>query len=332
MLYFNNNESSPGVTISMKKTFTILLLFSACITGPIMAAPEADAEFIDTMELGLRGGYRIDQFDWNIAGYNQSGQYVNILSELDWEDLESWQLGASGKLVFANNAGSIRVYSRGSIDYGWITDGSLRDSDYDGNDRTLESYRFISDTKDDNVFDISIGLGLERNFWQDRFTLGLLGGYSYHEQNLRLTNGAQVIPVISPIPGLNSTYDARWKGPLAGVDLELRPVPQVSLYGSLEYHWLDYEAEADWNLRTDWAHPLSFRHEANEADGIVLSLKGSYLLQNNLALDLAYVYQDFSTGAGTDVTFLADGTSIVTRFNEANWQSSAFTLGVTYSF
>ncbi|MFC1843299.1 hypothetical protein ACFLZ5_00735 [Thermodesulfobacteriota bacterium] len=319
----------------MKYPFIVLLLISVCLAGPILNAKTAEAEFIDTMEFVLHSGFRLDQIDWNIAGYapvSQGGQYVNVLSELDWKDIEIWQIGVSGKVSIGNNTASYNTYIRSSLDYGWISDGTVRDSDYNSNNRTDEYSRSISATEDDDMLDFSIGLGFEKKYWQDRLTLGFLGGYSYHEQNLRLTNGVQVIPDAGPFAGLNSTYASKWQGPFAGIDLELHPSPRFSLLGSIEYHWSDYEAEADWNLKTNWAHPVSFRHDTDEADGLIATLRGNYLFNKDWSLDLILVYRDFSAKEGLVRTFLAGGTTVITKFNEANWQSSAFTLGFTYNF
>ena len=119
----------------MKTLPTVFFLVVVLISGPFVTAKEAVAESVDTLELGLHAGYRVDQFGWNTAGYNQSAQYVNILSELDWEDIEIWQLGAFGKLALGNETAPFLTYIRGSIDYGWIDDGTVRDSDYNGDNR-----------------------------------------------------------------------------------------------------------------------------------------------------------------------------------------------------
>jgi hypothetical protein len=142
----------------------------------------------------------------------------------------------------------------------------------------------------------------------------------------------QVIPVSQPINSLNSTYESKWYGPFAGIDLVLLPSPNFSLLGSVQYHWADYEGKADWNLRSDLAHPVSFRHEADDADGVFTSIKGRYLFSNGLMLDLAFDYISLKAKDGTDQTILADGSSFFVKLNEANWQSSAITLGFSYSF
>jgi opacity protein-like surface antigen len=314
----------------MKKKLTILLFISVGIVGQMLGAENISAESMNTTELGLHAGYRIDQIDWNIAG-DQTGQNPNILSELKWEDLEIWQVGVTGKLRLGTKT-AYTPFIRGSVDYGWITDGTAHDSDYEGNNRTMLEGQWISATEDETVFDTSLGVGFDKNFWQNRFILALLVGYSYHEQNLRLTDGMQLFPDSSPINGLNSTYDIQWHGPFAGIDVELRPSPRFSLLGSVEYHWSDYEGEANWNLRDTLAHPVSFRHEADSADGVVTTLKGRYLFSNNWTFDLAFEYRDFSAKDGIDLTFWADGTNTPTKLNEANWQSSGITIGMTYSF
>jgi hypothetical protein len=333
-LSFSSSVSTVVMETRRKimKNLTLPVLFAVCVAASMIIPQKVGAEFVHTMEIGLHSGFRLDQLDWNIAGYNTAGQYINVLSELDWEDLDIWQLGATGKLSMGNSTAAYRTYVRGSVDYGWITDGTSRDSDYDGNNRTMEIFRSISVTEDDNVFDGVLGLGIEKDLWHDSSTIGLLGGYSYHEQNLRFTNGVLVIPHNMPFEGLNSTYKTKWQGPFAGIDLELRPSPHFSLFGSVEYHWPDYEGEADWNLRSDLAHPVSFRHEADNGDGLVLTLRGNYLFSNQWSLDLAWVYCDFSASDGIDMTFMASGASFATKFNEVNWQSSAVNLALSYRF
>jgi len=310
---------------------TVLPFFLLICTGFLFFPRKAYADYLDTLEFDLHGGYRLDQLDWNIDG-NLGGQYVNVLSELDWKDLEIWQVGVTGKLAVGNDTAEYLTYIRGSLDYGWIMDGTVRDSDYHANNRTMEISRSESKTGDDNVLDGSIGLGFEKRYWQNRCTLGWLGGYSYHEQNLRLTDGVQLFPAYAPILGLDSTYESKWYGPFAGIDLELRPLPQFSLLGTIEYHWSYYKGRANWNLRTDFAHPVSFRHEAKHAGGIVGTLRGRYFFNNAWAMDLTLDYTDFSAEDGINQAFLSDGNTAASRLNEVNWKSYSTTFGVAYRF
>ena len=142
--------------------------------------------------------------------------------------------------------------------------------------------------------------------------------------------GITPIPV-GPFPGLNSTYETRWKGPWVGVDLSIRPSEKWFLFGSFEYHWADFNAEANWNLRSDLAHPKSFEQMA-DGNGIVLSLGCDYYIRHNVSLNLGLDYQDWSTDPGVDRVFFSNGTVSETRLNEVNWESGAIRFGITFHF
>lgn len=308
-----------------------------CLAGLVFTEGLARAEYIDSSAFGIETGYRTDDFNWNIAGPNDS---PNVLSELSWKNLEIYQVGASGKVAVGNQASPFLTYLRGSFDYGWIHSGDWRDSDYYGDNRALEISRSTGATNDDNVLDASIGLGFQWKFFQDRFAVAPLGGYSYHEQNLRNTQAFQqisntqflAVPSVGPIPGLNETYQASWQGPWAGVDLEWTPVPRFSLCGTFEYHWADYTADADWNLRTDWAHPVSFSDKANDASGTLVKVTGRYLLSSFWAVTLSYSYQAWQAKDGTDTTYTLTSGDLVSKLNKVNWRSSAVMVGLSCQF
>jgi hypothetical protein len=313
--------------------FLCLLLF----TG------SARAEFVESLEMGVHAGYREGQLDWNIAG-NSAGNGPNILSELTWDSLEIYQVGAAGKIAVGNDHVNYHTYLRGHFNYGWILDGRNQDSDYDGDNRTLEWSRSNNLTRGDYVLDGSIGLGLQWKSSAKRLSFGLLGGYSHHEQNLRITGGSQTLsesslapPKIEPHPlgpiaGLNSTYQTRWRGPWAGVDLELAVTNRLFLLGAFEYHWPKFSAKADWNLRPDLAHPVSFRQEASRARGVVLKAGSRYLLTRMWAVDLSVSHEDWQARNGDLIVYFSDGDTATTRLNQVNWQSSDLTLGLVYRF
>ncbi len=68
-------------------------------------------------------------------------------------------------------------------------------------------------------------------------------GYSYHEQNLNITDGNQTIPDSGSFPGLNSSYDTEWQGPWIGFDLRFKAreiktfAHRFETYFTYEYHW-----------------------------------------------------------------------------------------------
>lgn len=277
-------------------------------------------------------GYRKDDLDWNIAG-NINGNNPNILSELTWDDLESYQVKIQGNLVWPNI-----IAFRGSGGYGWIFDGDNQDSDFLGDNRTIEFSRSNNSSDDGHVWDASVAIGYPFRFGQKVLgTLTPLVGYSHHEQHLKITDGNQTIPDLGPFPGLDSSYDSEWKGPWIGVDLrfEAREIKtfahRLEPYFTYEYHWADYHAEADWNLREAFARPKSFEHDA-DGNGHIIGAGLNIRVHRHLALNFNFDYQDWSTDEGTDRVFFADGTTAITQLNEVNWTSYALSLGLSLRF
>ena len=312
----------------MCKLLRILLLGSLALlvtVAPTMAA------------FTLEAGYRLDELNWNIAGGIEG---PNVASELEWEDLEIYQIRGGGKFSFGKGKAPFTIDMKGSLAYGWIVDGENQDSDFDGDDRTMEFSRSNNRSDDGDVFDVSAGIGPRFRMWTDRMAITPLVGYSYHEQNLTLTDGFQAlsrpdidphVPPTGPFAGLDSTYETRWHGPWAGIDAEFTPLKRFSIYGSIEYHWVEFEAEADWNLRDDFAHPKSFEHEA-DGDGVVLVLGGKCDLTPRWAIHLNLEYQDWKAKNGEIRFFYADGSKRVQKLNAVNWESRSAMLGVTYRF
>jgi hypothetical protein len=322
-----------------------IIFIALLLSGPFLGTglPEARADIFRESLLRLEGGYRTGRLDWSLAGDSNGGN-PDVLSELEWKDLDIFQVKATGKVLLGMD--SIPLLSlclKGSAAYGWITDGSNRDSDYAGDHRTLEYSRSENSGDDGEVLDLTVALGPQFHFLRNRLAVALLAGWSYHEQNLKITDGEQTVSdqtladlldpdpprpqPIGPIYGLDSSYDARWWGPWAGADLEWRVAPRLSARGSFEYHFAQYEAEADWNLRSDLAHPVSFRHD-DHGRGIVLSAEAEYRIAANWSLNLNYTFQDWETDDGTHRTYEASGASGSTRLNEVHWESHALMLGI----
>ncbi|MEZ4485458.1 MAG: hypothetical protein R2864_13010 [Syntrophotaleaceae bacterium] len=315
------------------KTFQALLLLLCCSLAS--GAGEAYAGFFKGASLQLGSGYRSGELDWNIAG-DSSGGNPDVLSELEWEDLDIFQTEASARIwVGSSRIPDLALCLKGSAAYGWVLDGDNRDSDYAGNNRTLEFSRSENSGDGGNTLDLSCAIGPQWGFRQQQFTIALLAGWSYHEQNLELSDGEQTIALdpsdLGPIPGLDSSYATKWWGPWLGTDLSWQLTDQMTLDGSFAWHFVEYEAEADWNLRSDLAHPTSFRHDAH-GRGLTLDLALQYLLTDAWLVSLSYAYQDWQAKDGDSWTYAAGGSSSRTQLNEVNWSSHAVMLGLGYRF
>jgi len=316
----------------LMRTNNILVYLSIIVMGVMISTSVCGQPQIQNKEkswiyteLALNSGYRVDNIDWNIAG-NINGNNPNILSELTWSDLKIFQVKLSAKTIFRD-----LFYLRGSIGYGEIFYGSNQDSDYYGDNRTQEFSRSNNNASDGDVMDASIGFGLHFSFGLDWFGVTPLVGYSYHQQNLTITDGYQTIPPNGPFAGLNSAYDAEWKGPWVGLDLDFDINKKHNIFIKAEYHQADYTAEANWNLRSDFAHPKSFEHIA-DGNGMVISTGVIFFRNNPVSFHLQFDYQDWKTDPGTNRTFLANGNITETRLNEVNWTSYAMMIGFVYGF
>jgi long-subunit fatty acid transport protein len=136
---------------------------------------------------------------------------------------------------------------------------------------------------------------------------------------------------VGPIPGLASTYETEWVGPWLGLDLIVPMNEKITLSAGFEYHWTSYKAEANWNLRSDLAHPKSFEHSA-DGTGFELSLGGRYAFSDRWSLALTTNYQKWSTDPGVDRVYLVNGAISAMRLNEVAWESFAILIGITYRF
>jgi len=94
---------------------------------------------------------------------------------------------------------------------------------------------------------------------------------------------------------------------------------------------VDFYAEADWNLRTDFAHPRSFDH-VTEGTGLVFNFGADYEVSESWKLNLVADIQDWRTDPGVITFFLANGTTAKQRLNKVNWESFALLFGATYIF
>lgn len=286
-------------------------------------------------------GYRRDDFDWSIAGPDGT---PNILSELTWKDIEIATISAGTTLLFESNW-LINI----NLLFGSIYNGKNQDSDYLGDNRTFEFSRSNNNGDEGSVLDISASAGynwivsFNKKLTYPYIELRPQAGLSYYSQNLQMTDGNQTIsipipelgitlPSTGPFTGLNSSYDATWFGPWVGLKSRLNFTESFSLSASLEYHYAKYDSTANWNLRSSYEHPKSFTQKA-VGYGVIGNVEGEYQLNTQLAFILSIKYQDWQAHKqGVDTTFLADGTTLSTKYNGVNWYSLGANVGLVYNF
>ena len=212
-----------------------------------------------------------------------------------------------------------------------VVDGKVQDSDYYGNNRTYEYSRAYNTTNTGDTIDKKLAVGLilvARDLELAPYLeITPLFGAIESKQVLKITNGYQAMPNTGVFPGLDSTYQSKWKGYYAGADIDVWTGTRLILSGKFEVHNARYEANGNWNQRQDLAHPLSFSQQANNARGIVLVLESVYRFAPNLDFTFSYGYQTWKSKPGIDTTYLSDGSTSEKRLNGVNWKSSALNLG-----
>ncbi len=301
---------------------------------------------VNNGEIDVSFGYRSDQLDWNIAS-DFAGETPNVLSELTWDNIKLIQLQLAGRLELGElpflNTNTLIMVNAG---VGRIFAGDYQDSDYGTDNRGNEWSRSIGDGDKGFTVDLSGGIGPILKI--DRvagLSVSPLVGYGFNMQDLSMTNGVQVVsesglkptsviddpPSNGRMSGLDSSYTAYWYGPWLGLELDYQITKKLNLSTGIEYHWIEYFAQADWNLRTDLKHNPSFEHETT-GTGVVWNINGRYDINENWACLISGKLQDWETDSGTARTFKADGSVSSTRLNEVNWNSLSLSMGISYKF
>lgn len=268
---------------------------------------------------------------WNIAGGNNG---PNILSELTYKDVNFRQFSMASTIRF--HRGWLADHEV-SADFttGTANEGTVQDSDYDGDNRSGEYSRSYSSAIDSSMSDFSIGIA--RRIHLSHFqVLKPMAGYTSKTQNMLMTEGLQTINTDNPTAvgpfrnALNSTYNTNWDAYWIGLGwgVETR---HHQLNITAKYQWLTYAAEADWNLRSDFAHPKSFEQEAT-GTGYSLGLNYAYQVSNLVSLWINWQQVDWNTDAGQDTVFFADGTRGTTQLNEVSWQETGVSTGMVLRF
>lgn len=295
-------------TLGAPRLFVGGILFCLLLGGSrgVAQSKAADASGVQPLQeptwlIGLSGGYQRQDFRWSIAG-NSAGRDPNIYSELKWRGVS----GPTAAIDLHWNAWKRwRVYASGSRVF--TRGGTMSDTDYglDNRNDILYHESFAAVAGYDEA--VAVGIGY-----------ALLGGGSW-----RLTPyvgygvDAQYFPITDPggsFGSLNSSYSAKWLGPLVRVEASLTLGRRWQVVADAAYHQATYHGWADWNLIPTFAQPVSFRHRADgygvEADG---SLR--YIAGRRISVEIGGGYFNWQTGTGIDQLYLSGGGSDQTQLN-----------------
>jgi hypothetical protein len=271
------------------------------------------------VHLSLSTGYSQENLDWSIAGYHDT-VYVNVLSELDWKKFEVVHLLFNAEYNFRK-----RLVLYANVQVGMITSGSVTDTDFSSNNRKDTLTHGIFDSNNGSIKSLQVGLGYTINF-RNTCSLTPAIGIASDWQTL------YVLKDLGNVMGdLRNTYKTQWSGVLIECLLSIPIHNKLLLKTRLSYHQVKYLAKANWNLISEFKHPVSFKHSAN-GYGIIPNVSLNYILTNKTSLLLTGTSAYWATGKGTDTLYLANGDIHITPLNGVKRNSAKISLGIRLSF
>jgi hypothetical protein len=258
----------------------------------------------------------VNDFNWSIAG-NLQGQSPNVLSELHFNGITSLGFYLNGTYSPIKYLRLDAYYQRNGV-----IGGSGRDTDYKDDNRTNPTFQqpFSSDRGYLDVFRTgAMVLFLQRT----KFSLGAGTSYKSARQNF---------VILSPeLTDLRSTYKVRWRGPDFSMEGNYMINHSLLVGADITYAIISYRGEANWNLIDIFMHPLSFA-QTSKGHGMDYRIKLRYFTNDFLSFSLDGMLGNTITFKGTDISYLKNGTEMLTLFNGSRNNYFGVRLGATVQF
>lgn len=266
------------------------------------------------MNYSLQSNISMTDLSWAIAG-NTSGQNPNILSELLWKN--NTYIGGQIKIE-----SKLNKKLTGEIAYGYseIISGNVTDLDYSEDNRKgiVGNKTYKSNIGETQIYRIRIGY----SFYKCQNELNIFTVVQFRNSRFSL---------IDKLKDLYSRYDNRLLGAGVGASLTIPFADHIELNAKSQISFNQYDAKANWNLRSDFAHPKSFVHDATVFD-FDSELKFSYQIANHFKLGFFGGFSQYSNiGNGVDKLYYNDGNISFTRLNEVKSKSLYGGLSILYS-
>ena len=364
--------------MTLRKVMPAIILAATMIIGHGSANAQAkiNKDFEPFLTRGettwaVKSGVRVNTFDWNIASDITGNATPNILSELTWNDITLFEIEGEVRHEEPLDLSFVKggLHLEAAINVGLPISGENQDSDYNGDNRTLEFSRSLADSDSGYSVGGTLAAGYKfyltgdpkrraRNILKTRtpqttagrarraaayrkaisrvtpvITLTPLAGYGIDQQKYGMEGVTSVIPGGGVPIGANNfdwNYQANWYGPFLGLETAIKGKKNmVRLRG--EYHMLDYYGEGFWRGRIGFRQDPSFTQEV-EADGIKARAEYAYALEDDVALTFDAHYEIREGEDGIDKLNFANNTTAFTKLNEVNDQSYGAMLGLRYNW
>ncbi len=273
-----------------------------------------------SLQFKLLAGYSAENLDWSIAGKNANAEAINILSELDWKKTGGVYLDLHGKWRVWKD-----LFVHASFSKTFVTSGTVSDTDFSKDNRGDTLFHDTFNSNKGGVICYNAAVGYKFHFLK-KHSIAPFAGYGNDSQSLYIfrDNGN--------VQGdLKSTYQTKWNGFLVGLNLGICLNEKLTAGGQITYHQVSYSAEADWNLVTDFKHPVSFEHHA-KGYGITTEAGLEYLMSKKISAMFTIRHGYWVTGKGTDTLYRSNGNIAVTQLNSVHRSNLTFSAGVQITF
>lgn len=271
---------------------------------------------------------------WSVSSGPEVNSLSNGLSELSFRDMKSRGIGLElGWMARLNE--DIAFTLESNLLKANLYSGSVRDSDYSASDIGVEVARSIAHADQGSDEKYSAGAGLKyRWFGTKGHYISLLVGLVAVDNDIDIHNGVQYLPTApggSEIVGLASSYDSRWTSIFYSVSSE-----HAFTWGTIGVQVkvnprVEFDADANWNLRSDLSHPTSFA-QTGEGDGVNYVFGYSYSISGHSDVYSQFEFSKYQVSDGYDQTFFKDGSSFVSRLNNVELDERTFVIGYRYWF
>lgn len=264
--------------------------------------------------------YRQDKMTWRIGNAP-----TTVLSEIEYK-INAVQPKLAMNVTAPYHLALQIYYADGDIKAGEAYDG-----DYD---ESLASLYLLS--KSDVIGSVNDwGVMFSKGYSLKKISATVDVGWSRHKQNLNMINGFQLVPDEKPyygsISGLNNSYDTQWQGFFWGAGLSIASDVHWQFEANIKQRFFSYNAEANWNLRKEFSHPLSFEHQIN-ANAYEGSLAAVYHINNKCSLKSFVTVLAAKGKSGIDTTYFGSGNAQVYFLNHVSWHSRQYGIVLDYKY
>lgn len=283
---------------------------------------------VDTWATQLEITHDMSSVEFNIAA-TPGEDGPDVLSELVFDPIESSRAVVSaGYLWSVGKLWGLGV--SGEYSTSWYLEGEAHDYDFSADGRMEEFSRSKAQLSGNDLSTIDLQLIAKARVLEVGHYIVFGLGISQIAYNLNMVKGVQIVPEKYEIEGLDSHYKPTFRGQYAFVALE-NEIGPVFLAIEYQHHEINFDAEAEWNLREDFAQPVSFSQDGT-GTGYVAKATLTWPMSSYLDSYIKAYKWNKEVRNGYDQVYFSDGSSYITTLNSASSSGLSVSMGLHLRF